>query len=193
MLEQTTIEAKISFGSIYMGSSVVLGIRYLKVAPTTHVLQYRGGKLTRDGAGLSFFYFAPFSEIALIPLASTDSPFVFNEVTSDFQEIAVQGQLTYRTSDAKKLASVLDFSVQGQNRYRSDDPNKLSERLTNAAQILARSFIQKRSLKDLLGDADGLVLHVQASFWVVWQSWLWAKMGWWQTSRSMFTIRRLLL
>ena len=142
---------------------MVLGIRYLKVAPTTHVLQYRGGKLARDGAGLSFFYFGPFSEIALIPLASTDSPFVFNEVTSDFQEIAVQGQLTYRTSDAKKLASVLDFSVQGQNRYRSDDPNKLSERLTNAAQILARSYIQKRSLKELLGDADGLVMHVQAS------------------------------
>lgn len=141
----------------------MLGIRYLKVAPTTHVLQYRSGKVVRDGAGLSFFYFAPFAEIALIPLASTDSPFVFNEVTSDFQEVSVQGQLTYRTSDPKKLASVLDFSVQGQSRYRSDDPNKLSERLTNAAQILARSYIQKRPLRELLADTDGLVAHVQSN------------------------------
>ena len=140
----------------------MLGIRYLKVAPTTHVLEYRRGRLVRDGAGLSFFYFEPFSEIALIPLASTDSPFVFNEVTSDFQEIAVQGQLTYRTSDPKKLASVLDFSVQGKNRYRSDDPNKLSERLTNATQILARSYIQKRTLREVLGEADGLVQLVQS-------------------------------
>lgn len=34
---------------------------------------------------MSFFYYAPTSVIVYIPLASTDVPFVFNEVTADFQ------------------------------------------------------------------------------------------------------------
>ena len=37
----------------------MFGIRYLKSPPTTHVIQYRGGKIVRQGAGASFFYFAP--------------------------------------------------------------------------------------------------------------------------------------
>ena len=32
----------------------MLGIRYIKVQPTTYLLQYRRGKLVREGAGLAF-------------------------------------------------------------------------------------------------------------------------------------------
>ena len=38
--------------------TAMLGIRYLKVAPTTYVLHYKGGKVRQEGPGLSFFYFA---------------------------------------------------------------------------------------------------------------------------------------
>lgn len=78
----------------------MLGIRYIKVQPTDFILQYRRGKLIHEGAGLSFFYFAPNSSLVLIPVASTDIPFIFEGVAIDFQEVTVQGQLTYRVSDA---------------------------------------------------------------------------------------------
>ena len=35
----------------------MFGINYLKVPPTTHVMQYKGGQVVRSGAGLSFFYY----------------------------------------------------------------------------------------------------------------------------------------
>ena len=86
----------------------MLGFRYLKTTPTTHVMQYKSGKLVQQGAGLSFFYFVPSSVVVQIPLASVGVPFVFNEVTSDFQEATIQGDITYRVSDPEKLAAMLD-------------------------------------------------------------------------------------
>lgn len=140
----------------------MFGFRYLKVPPTTHVLQYRGGQLAREGAGLAFFYFAPTAEIVLVPLSSHGVPFVFNEITADFQDVTIQGELTCRIHDPKRIAALLDFSVDARGRYRSDDPEKLNERLVHALQILARAFTQRQPLGDLLVGSDALVAHLLA-------------------------------
>src|SRR5688500_15322830 len=103
----------------------MLGVQYIKTPPTTHVLVYKDGKVVREGAGLSFFYFAPTSSLVSVPLSSTDVPFVFNEVTADFQDATIQGELTYRIVDPRRVAAVLDFSLDVSGRYRSDDPGKL--------------------------------------------------------------------
>jgi hypothetical protein len=138
----------------------MFGIKYVKVTPTTHVMQFRGGRVVREGAGLSFFYFAPTSELVQIPLTSADVPFVFNEVTSDFQDVTIQGQFTYRVRQPAELAALLDFSVDRFGRYRSDDPTKLSDRLIHISQILARAFTQQHELRALLVSSDQLVEHV---------------------------------
>ena len=89
----------------------MFGIRYLKAPPTTHVIQYKKGKLVREGAGLSFLYFSPTTVLVHVPLGSIDVPFVFNEVTSDFQDATIQGELTYRITKPSQLAALLDYSV----------------------------------------------------------------------------------
>ncbi|MCI0357966.1 MAG: SPFH domain-containing protein [Planctomycetaceae bacterium] len=141
----------------------MFGIRYLKVAPTTYVLHYKAGRLKQEGPGLSFFYFGPTSEIVLVPMESTDVPFLFSEVTSDFQDVTIQGQLTYRIVSAKRVAEVLNFSVDERSRYRSEDPQRLAERLSQAAQIAARSFTQQRPLKEVLVSSDALVAEMTTS------------------------------
>lgn len=138
----------------------MFGIRYLKVAPTTYVMHYKKGRIVKEGAGLSFFYYGPSSEIVLVPISSIDVPFVFNEVTADFQDATIQGELTYRIVDAKRVAALLDFSVGRGGRYRSEDPAKLSDRLIHATQILARSFTQRHPLSDLLVRSDQLIAEV---------------------------------
>jgi regulator of protease activity HflC (stomatin/prohibitin superfamily) len=140
----------------------MFGVRYLKVRPTTHVIHFRKGKVVRDGAGLSFFYFSPNSDIVSVPLASTDVPFVFNEVTEDFQDATIQGELTYRIADPKRVASTLDFSVDRMGRYRSEDPTKLDDRLIHEAQIQARSFTQRRGLTDVLIKSAELIDNMLA-------------------------------
>jgi len=140
----------------------MFGIRFVKVPPITHVIQYRRGRMVREGAGLAFFYFAPTSVIVEVPLASVDVPFVFNEVTADFQDATIQGELTYRVTDAKRLAGLLDYSVDATGRHRGEDPEKLNDRLIHAAQILARSFTQRHPLARLLVGSDALVEAVLA-------------------------------
>ncbi len=138
----------------------MLGFRYIKAPPTTHVMLFRNGRLVRGGPGLSFFYYAPTSTIFQIPVGSTDIPFVFNEVTADYQDATIQGDLTYRVTDPNRLATLLDFSVDASGRHRSDDPSKLNDRLSHVAQILARSYTQQSQLSQLLVSSDGLVSHM---------------------------------
>lgn len=141
----------------------MLGIRFIKVQPTDFILQYRSGKPVREGAGLAFFYFAPRSALVLIPMASMDVPFIFEGVTSDFQEVTVQGQLTYRVSDARMLARMMNFSLAANGRdYSSEDPLKLPQRLTNEVQVLTRSALKGMTLRQSLAGIDELMTRLRS-------------------------------
>lgn len=137
-------------------------LSFMKVAPTTYVLQYKRGKIKREGAGLSFLYSVPTSTIVTVPLASADVPFVFQEATADFQFVTIQGQLTYRVADPKRLASLLDFSVDKRRAYHSDDPRKLPERLVHTMQTLTRAVTQRLVLREVLVSSDAIVDEVLA-------------------------------
>src|SRR5689334_5761692 len=140
----------------------MLGISYMKATPTTYVLHYKDGKVMKEGPGLSFFYYQPSSTIVAVPIASADLPFVFNEATGDFQPITVQGQLSYRVTDARRLAGLLDFSIDGAGKYRSEDPKQLRERLITITQTLARAVIGKLPLKQALVSSDAIIAEVLA-------------------------------
>lgn len=141
----------------------MLPLRYMKAAPTTYVLQYKNGRLRREGSGLSFLYYAPTTTLVTVPLESADVPFAFQETTADFQAVALQGQLTYRVSDPKKLASLLDFSIGPIGLYRSEDYRKLPERLVHTLQTLMRAETQKLSLRDALTKGGTLTASVFAA------------------------------
>ena len=138
-------------------------VSFIKVPPTTYVLHYKNGKIKREGAGLSFFYWAPTSTIIAVPLASADVPFVFQETTSDFQSVTIQGQLTYRVADPRRLASLLDFTLnKTKSSYYQDpsgDRSKLPERLVHALQTVTRALTQRLTVKDMLVSSDVLVLE----------------------------------
>jgi regulator of protease activity HflC (stomatin/prohibitin superfamily) len=138
----------------------MLGIRYLKAPPTAYILYYSGGRLRREGPGLSFFYYSPSAVIASVPLGSRDQPFALSEVTSDFQTVTVQGQITYRVRDPRKLSELLDFTIHPGGTYRTDDPELLSERLVHAVQVETRAFTQRRSLREVLTQSGELLSHL---------------------------------
>jgi hypothetical protein len=132
----------------------------MKAAPTTYVLEYKNGRLRREGAGLSFLYYAPTTTLVTVPLESADVPFAFQETTADFQAVALQGQLTYRVADPQKLASLLDFSIGPLGLYRSEDYRKLPERLVHTLQTLMRAETQKLSLREALTKGGTLTASV---------------------------------
>ena len=140
-----------------------MSIGYMKAPPTTYVMQFKDGRVKREGPGLSFFYWAPTTTVVSVPLASADVPFAFNEVTQDFQAVTLQGQLTYRVAEPKRLAAQLDYSVKPSGKYASEDPDKLEERLVQAAQVRARAVVQSMPLREVLVHADVLEGKVSAA------------------------------
>lgn len=137
-------------------------LKFMKVPPTTYVLEYKHGRIRRAGAGISFLYWGPTTTIVSVPIGSTDVPFVFQEATADFQSVTIQGQFTYRVADPKRLASLLDFSVDQRGAYTSDDPRKLPERLVHTLQTLTRSITQRLPLRDALVSSDAVVAEALA-------------------------------
>lgn len=133
----------------------MLGVKYIKADPTQYIIHYQNGSAKRQGAGLAFFYFQPASSIVVVPMASADVPFIFNEIAADFQAITVQGLLTYRVTDPERVASMLNFTVSGGvDHYVSEDPTKLPQRLINLAQVLTRAEVLKLLLRETLLSTD---------------------------------------
>lgn len=140
----------------------MFGIKFIKIQPTTYLLQYRGGKVVREGLGLSFFYYAPATSLVAVPVGSADIGFIFQETTADFQTVTIQGQVTYRVGDPKRLAALLNFTLapNGQG-YAAEDPKKLPERVIHVVNVLARAELQKLALRDALRASDAIVEAVK--------------------------------
>lgn len=145
----------------------MFGFRHIKFDSMTHVIHYVNGKIKREGKGLSFFYFVPYSSIVAIPTGSNDLPFIFNETTNDYQTISIQGQISYRISDPKNLSEVLDFTINDKGLYKKNDIEKLNQRIINEAQTATSSFIHGIGLKDSIRSAkateDNILLGLNTS------------------------------
>lgn len=134
----------------------MFGIKHIKFDSMTYVLHFKNGNIKREGRGLSFFYFAPNSSIAAIPMGSNDLPFVFNESTNDYQTVTIQGQISYKINNPKTLADVLDFTVQDNGQYKKNDIEKLNQRIINEAQTATSAYIHGIKLKEAIRSAKAI-------------------------------------
>jgi hypothetical protein len=140
----------------------MIGIKFIKVQPTTYLLQYRGGKVVREGLGLSFFYYGPTTSLVAVPVGSADVPFIFQETTADFQSVTVQGQVAYRVNDPRRLAGMLNYTLAPNGHsYAAEDPQKLPERIIHVINVLVRAELQKLSLREAIRATDAIVAAVK--------------------------------
>ena len=138
-------------------------INYYKGEPNSYVLSHRNGKLKKHGPGINFFYMPRTTSIAVIPVSSQDSPFIFNETTADYQEVSIQGTLTYRVTKPTELAKRLDFTISPKtHNYTSEDPDHLVERLVNSVQAQIRNEINGLGLEEALTRVKDLEEKVKA-------------------------------
>jgi hypothetical protein len=139
----------------------MFGLRYIKFQPGEYVLQYRNGKVVRQGAGLSFTYYAPNTSLSKVPVGSEDVPFIFEEVTADFQSVTVQGQIAYRIVAPQKVTGLLNYALDARGRnYISEDPKKLPERIINLVRVLTKKELDHMSLKEAITSNERLAQSI---------------------------------
>ena len=138
----------------------MLGFSFIKAQPTQYVIEFRNGRPLRQGQGLSVTYFTATTSLAVLPTASTNEAFIFEDVTADYQDVTVQGQVTFRVVDPPRTAALLNFSLDAKGRYVSDDPKKLSQRVLDQVHTLMHTELQAIPLKTALVSGDRLALEV---------------------------------
>lgn len=137
-------------------------IGYFKGQPTEYVIKYSSGHITREGPGLAFFYLKYNTQIVALPTSSMDANLVFNEVTSNFQAVTIQGQFTYRILSPRRTAELLNFTIDPvTRRYVSNDPERLAQRITNIIQMETRTEIQHRALEEVLSQYESIAARVR--------------------------------
>jgi len=140
----------------------MFGFRFIKFQPSDYVLKYRNGKIVKEGAGISFYYYAPTTSIVAVPVGSVDAPFIFEEVTSDFQTVTVQGQITFRIVDQKKIANLLNYTLDMRGKgYVSDDPQKLPQRVINIVRVLTKKTLEGLLLRDAIKASEALAQGIR--------------------------------
>lgn len=136
---------------------------YYKGDPNTYTICFKDGQVKKHGTGINFWYSPLTTTVSVVPVASQESLFMFRETTADFQEIAMQGALTYRLSEPLEVASRLDYTVEtGKKVYKSEDPAKLVQRVINVVQAHTRTRISQLSLEQALTGVGDVATDVLA-------------------------------
>ncbi|TKJ84851.1 membrane protease subunit, stomatin/prohibitin [Paenibacillus sp. CFBP13512] len=139
----------------------MFGFRFVKFQPSEYVMKVRNGKIVKEGVGLSFRYYAPTTSVIVVPVSSIDVPFIFEEITNDYQTVTVQGQLTYRIIDYRKTTQILNYTYNlRKNQYISDDPNKLAQRVINIAKVLTKKHLEQMPLREAIQSSERLAQSI---------------------------------
>jgi len=140
----------------------MFGIKFIKVDPSTYLIKSRNGKVIKEGFGLSFFYHAPSTSLVSVPMGSEDIPFMFSELTGDFQEVTVQGQVTCKIVDVQAITKMLNYTLNARGEYVSEDPKKLAKRIINMVQVSLRKDLEKMNLKEAISSGEKIAGTIQA-------------------------------
>lgn len=138
----------------------LLWMRHLRAEATAHILQYKAGRLRRVGRGLAFWFNPIAAAVAEVPVDDRDLNFVLKGRTRDFQDVTVQGVITYRVMDAAKLAARVDFSINlDRGCYVKQPLEQIAVLLTGIAQQAGLQVITKAKLPVLMVEGFDEVVH----------------------------------
>ncbi len=126
-------------------------LRHVRGEPVAHLLFFKDGRLRRSGRGPAFWFFPLGAGIAEVPLDDRELPFLFHGSSADFQEVTVQGVITYRVIAPDVLAERVDFTLDTATGAFARQPlDKIALIVTQLAQQLASSDLTRSPLRGVL-------------------------------------------
>lgn len=138
-----------------------MAIRYKKFEPTDYVMKVKRGKVVEQGVGLSFFYNTMTTSMMVLPATAFDGSFAYDDImTSDFQKISVQGDISYIIADYERASRMVDFSYQdNRKQYEetlSEARAKMAKRIVNLTKVYTTKFIGTKKVREAIQSADEL-------------------------------------
>jgi regulator of protease activity HflC (stomatin/prohibitin superfamily) len=126
-------------------------LRHLRADASAHVLHHAGGQLKRSGKGLSFWFLPLSASIAEVPTDDRELTLLVHARTLDFQDVTVQGVVTYRAVDPLLTASRIDFTIDlASGSYVRQPLEKLELLMGQLVQQHAAGYVASTPLRTVL-------------------------------------------
>lgn len=138
-----------------------MAIKYKKFEPTEYVMKIKRGAVIQQGLGLSFFYNTMTTSMMVLPATAFDASFAYDDImTSDFQKINVQGDISYTIADYEKSANMVDFSYKNNKKEYENTLReaklKMVKRIMNLTKVYITKFISTKDVRGVIQSADEL-------------------------------------
>jgi regulator of protease activity HflC (stomatin/prohibitin superfamily) len=116
-----------------------------------YVIRYRKGRIRQSGRGLVFWFQPETSSIAEIPIDDREMAIFVKGRSSDFQDVVVQGTLSWRVVEPERLAERVDFTIGlSSGEYVRKPLERIETRLTGLANQVALQYVAESPVRALL-------------------------------------------
>lgn len=128
-------------------------VRHLRADASAFVLHYKGEKLLRTGRGLAFWFLPMSSSIAELPADDREVSFVVHGRSIDYQDVTVNGVVTYRVTDPQTLAQRVDFTIDLETgAYKKQPLEKIALVLSQLSHEHAWNYVATTEVRRILAD-----------------------------------------
>lgn len=126
-------------------------VSQLRSDASHYVIRYRKGRVRQSGRGLVFWFQPETSSIAEIPIDDREMAIFVKGRSSDFQDVVVQGTLSWRVVEPERLAERVDFTIGlGSGEYVRKPLERIETRLTGLANQVALQYVAESPVRALL-------------------------------------------
>ncbi len=126
-------------------------IAQLRSEASHHIIAYKGGAKTASGRGLAIWFAPPTASIAEIPMDDRETTLYVTGRSKDFQDVAVQGTVSWHVRDPERLAERIDFTIHlRKGRLNSEPVEKIEARIIGLAEQAALQYLAEMTVRDLL-------------------------------------------
>jgi regulator of protease activity HflC (stomatin/prohibitin superfamily) len=133
-------------------------VRHLRADNSSHVLHYKGEKLVRSGRGLSFWFLPMSSSVAEVPVDDREVSLIVHGRSSDYQDVAVQGVVTYRVVDPRILSQRVDFTISLESgTHRKQPLEKIALLIAQMSHQHAWTYIATTPVRTILAEGHARI------------------------------------
>jgi hypothetical protein len=124
---------------------------HLRSEASSHIIRYRGGRQVQSGRGLAFWFVPQHASNAEVPMDDREMALFVKGRSKDFQDVAVQGTISWRVADPARLAERVDFTIGlSTGKLQTEPVEKIEGRLAGLADQAAIQYLAESPVRALL-------------------------------------------
>lgn len=124
---------------------------HFKGSPLAYTLRHKKGGVVSEGQGLSFYFRDINTSVSEVPVDDQELSFIFKGRSTDYQEVTVQGTVTYRIEHPRTAAARINFTVDLATGAWAEDPlSNLESMITQLCQQYSLDYLADTGVEDAL-------------------------------------------